>query len=205
MAVIATTQTYGGVYMDGNRRWFGWVAIGLAALALLVALGGRGFGPQIAAGYGGPNIQQPYAQPSAGQQSAGPQSGSGAPGANVQPGVGQQSVGPQSGRGVPGANQQGARPQRGGAPGANEQRGLGRPRDGGFGLGGWLRFPLKLLGGSFQMVMLALLIVFGVWWLRGRTTGGAAASQRAQPAQGPAPEPQSPTGESYTDEPTDRE
>jgi hypothetical protein len=186
--------------MDGNRRWFGWVAVGLAALALLVALGGRGFGPQIAAGYGGPNIQQSYAQPGAGPQSAG-----GAPGANVQPSAGQQSAGPQSGSGAPGANVQGARPQRGGAPGANDQRGPGRPRDGGFGLGGWLRFPLKLLGGSFQMVMLALLIVFGVWLLRGRTAGGAAASQGAQPAQGPAPEPQSPTGESYTDEPTDRE
>lgn len=61
-------------------------------------------------------------------------------------------------------------------------------------------FPLKLLGGRAQTSMLALLVLFGVWWLRGRGT----TPQRTVPAHGSAQEPLSPTGESYTDEPGDQ-
>jgi hypothetical protein len=165
--------------MNSNRGWLGWIAIGLGALALLVALGGRGFGPQIAAGLGGANMQQ----------GTGPQSGGFAPGANAQRGAGRPGSGPQNGRAD---------------PGASARRGPGRPGDGGFGLGGWFGFPFKLLGGSFQMSMLALLVVLGVWLFRRRTAGGAVGSQRAEPAHGPAPEPQTPTGESYTEEPRDQ-
>ncbi|SRR6266545_1663702 len=199
MAVTAPKWIYGGVYMDGKRRWFGWVAIGLGALALVVALLGRGFGPQIgAAGGPGANVQQ---------QSAGPQAG---PGANTQPGAGQQNAGPQSGPGAnaqPGANmRQNSGPQAGPAgPGGEARRGAGRQGDGGFGTGGWLRFPFRLIGGSFQWVMLALLIGLGVWMLRGRSTGSASSSGRAEPTQGSPQGPLSPTGESYIDEPSDRE
>jgi hypothetical protein len=165
--------------MDGKRRWFGWVALGLGAVALLIALLGRGFGPQIgAAGRPGANVQQ---------QNAGPQNG---PGANAQPGAGQQNAGPQGGPA---------------GPGGEARRGAGRQADGGFGLGGWLRFPFKLIGGSFQWGMLALLIGLGVWMIRGRSTGAAPNSGRAEPAQGPPQGPLSPTGESYIDEPSDSE
>ena len=75
--------------MDGKRRWFGWVAVGLGALALVVALLGRGFGPQMAAGQLGANMQQ--------QQSAGQQAG---PGANAQPGASQQNAQPQRDHGT---------------------------------------------------------------------------------------------------------
>jgi hypothetical protein len=222
--------------MDGKRRWFGWVALGLGAVALLIALLGRGFGPQIgAAGRPGANVQQQNAgpqnspganvQPSAGQQNAGPQNG---PGVNAQPGIGQQNAGPQNGPGVnaqPGAGQQNAGPQNG--PGVNAQpsagrrgagpqsgsagtggearRGAGRQADGGFGMGGWLRFPFRLIGGSFQWAMLALLIGLGVWMIRGRSTGATPNSRPAEPAQGPPQEPLSPTGESYIDESNDSE
>ena len=85
--------------MEGKRRWFGWIAIGLGALALLVALLGRGFGSQFAAaGRPGANAAQSYAQPGTGPQGAGPQS---APGASAQPGVG-----PQHGMGAQGAGPQ---------------------------------------------------------------------------------------------------
>ncbi len=174
--------------MDGKRRWFGWVAIGLGALALLVALLGRGFGPQIgAAGRPRANVQQQNAEQQHG------------PAANAQPGAGQQNA-------QPGAGRQDVGPQGGPAgPGGEARRGAGRQADGGFGLGGWLRFPFKLIGGSFQWVMLALLIGLGVWMIRGRNNGTASTSGRAEPAQGPPQAPLSPTGESYTDEPTDRE
>ena len=76
--------------MDGKRRWFGWVAIGLGALALAVALLGRGFGPQMGSpGRPSANMQQ--------QQNAQPQAG---PGANAQPGAGQQNDRRQNGPGA---------------------------------------------------------------------------------------------------------
>ena len=172
--------------MDGKRRWFGWIAIGLGAVALLVVLLGRGFGPQIgAAGRPGANVQQQNAQ--------------NGPGANAQPGAGQQNA-------QPGAGQQNAGPQGGPAgPGGEARRGGGRPDAGGFGIGGLLRSPLRLIGGSFQWVMLALLIGLGVWMIRGRSSGAASTSGRAESAQAPAQAPLSPTGESYTDEPSDQE
>ena len=178
--------------MDGKRRWFGWVAIGLGALALAVALLGRGFGPQMLA-TGGPGANR---QPQ--QQNAGPQGGPGAnaqpqngPGANAQPGTGRQ-------------NGPGARPQAG--PGGEGRHGGGRPGDGGFGMGSWLRMPFRLIGGSFQWVMLALLIGFGVWMLRGRNaTVAAATSGRAEPAPSAPQAPLSPTGEAYIEEPSEEE
>ena len=183
--------------MDGNRRWLGWIAIGLGALALVVALAGRGFGLQNVAGFGGANMSQPYAQ-----QGPGPQSGAPIAGANAQQDRGRQNDGPQAGAQGGNAQQGQARPGRGAAgPGAEMRHGPGRPGDSGFGFGSWLRFPLKLLGGVSQAVMLALLILFGAWLLRGR---GAAASRPAEPAQAPS-QPLSPTGEAYTEEPSDKE
>jgi hypothetical protein len=190
--------------MNSNQRWFGWIGIGLGALALLVALAGRGFGSQSTAGFGGANMQQAYAQ-----QGAGPQNDAVAPGANVQPGVGQQSTGQSGPAGLggnaqPGRGRTGNGPQNGSAaPRADTRRGPGQPGQGGFGLGSWFNFPFKLFGGIFQLGMLALLIVLGVWLLRGR--GNAAASGLTVPAQAPSQEPLSPTGESYTDEPSDHE
>src|SRR5687768_8030406 len=126
------TEAYGGIYMDGNRRWLGWIAIGLGALALLVAIGGRGFGPQGAAmGLSGAYAPQTYAQ-----QEAGPQRGRSAPGPDAQGGVGRLEDGAQRGLA---------------APGPDVRREVGRPGDRGFGLGGWFRFPFKLLGGLFQI------------------------------------------------------
>ena len=206
--------------MNGKRRWFGWVAIGLGALALAVALLSRGFGAQIGAvgrpgayaqqqnagpqGGPGANTQQ-NAQPGAGRQNAGPQSGPGANAQqNAQPGAGRQNAGPQNG---PGANAQPGRGPQGGpaGPGGEARRGGGRPGDGGFGMGGWLRLPFRLIGGSFQWAMLALLIGLGVWMLRGRNAGAASGTAQAEPAQAPPQAPLSPTGEAYTEEPSDIE
>ena len=184
--------------MDGKRRWFGWSAIGLGVLALGVALLGRGFGPQIrATGWPGANMQQ----------NAGPQAGRGA---NAQPGGGQQNAqpgtnaqpDPRQQNAVP-RNAPGAGPQAG--PGGEARRGGGHPGAGGFGMGGWLRFPFGLIGRSFQWVMLALLIGLGVWMLRGRSTTATPNSGRAEPAQAPPQAPLSPTGEAYIEEPDDRE
>lgn len=181
--------------MDNNRRWFGWVAVGLSVLALLVALAGSGFGSRVAAVVGGGGAPQSYAQPSQGQQSSGPQSGQAGPGMNAQSGRGQQGGGmnAQSGRGQRGGGQQGG-------PGMSAQPDRAQ-RGGGFGLGGWLSFPLRLLGGVSQMAMLALLFVLGLLLLRRRAVGGVLA---VAPAAAPAPTP-SPTGEYYTEEPGDRE
>ena len=178
--------------MNGKRRWLGWIAIGLGALVLTVALLGRGFGPQIGPlGQTGANAQQQNAQPQAG------------PGTNAQPGAGrQQNAQPQAGPGTnaqPGAGRQGGSAGLGG----EARRGGGRPDGGGFGMGGGLRFPFRLIGGSFPWVMLALLIGLGVWMIRGRNSVAASKSARAEPA--PAQAPLSPTGEAYTEEPNDSE
>jgi hypothetical protein len=181
--------------MEGKRHWLGWIAIGLGALALAVALLGRGFGSQFAAGAPGAYAPQSSVQQGAGQQmggrqgNAGPQGGMNVPGAQARRGGGSQGAGPQGGVG----------PQ-----GAEARRVQGRPGDAGFGLGGWLRFPLKLLGGVSQVATLALLGLLGLWLIRGRGTGGAPSSARAEPAQAPQP-PLSPTGESYIDESSDPE
>jgi len=184
--------------MDGKRRWFGWVAIGLGALALAVALLERGFGAQMgAAGQPGAYAQQSAQQADpAARQNAGPQAG---------PGVQQQNAGPQNG---PGANvQQQSAGRRGGpaGPGGEARRGGGRPGDGGFGMGGWLRMPFWLIGGSFQWVMLALLIGLGMWMIRRRNSVAAPTSGRAEPAQSAPSAPLSPTGEAYTEEPSEQE
>src|SRR5690349_19683445 len=126
MAVAATIWIYGGVDMDGKQRWLGWIGIGLGALALAVALFGGSFGPQLGAA-GGPNMNmQPQ---SAQQQNTGPQAGPG------QQNAGRQNAGPQAGFG------------------GDARRGGGRPGDGGFGMAGWLRFPFRLIGGTFQWAM----------------------------------------------------
>jgi hypothetical protein len=166
--------------MEGKRRWFGWITIGLGALALAIALLGRGFGPQLGRTAGpGTNMQQPSAQ-----QNAQPQRG---PGAHAQPSVGRQDAQPQAG------------------PGAEVRRGGQRPGGGGFGMGGWLQGPFRLIGGSFQWAMLALLIGLGAWMLRGRNAAAAANSGRAEPAQAAPPAPLSPTGEAYTEEPSEEQ
>jgi hypothetical protein len=171
--------------MEVKRRWIGWIAIGLGALALVVALLGRGFGPGIAAaGRHSANAQQSYAQPG-----PGPQSNQAAPGANAQPEAGRQGAGAQNGAA---------------APGAEARRETGRPGNAGFRLGRWFGFPLKLIGGLFQLGMLALLIVLGMWLIRNRSSA-APNSGHAEPAQSPPQAPLSPTGESYLDEPSDRE
>ena len=177
--------------IDGKRRWFGWVAIGLGALALAIALLGRGFGPQLgAAAEPGGNMQQQNAQPHAG------------PGANAQPGAGWQNAQPQA---SPGAGRPKAQPQAGPAGPSGEARRGGGRQDGGFGMGGGLRFPFRLISGSFQWAMLALLIGLGVWLLRGRNPSAAASTVSAEPAQSVPPAPLSPTGEAYIEEPSDQE
>ena len=184
--------------MDGKRRWLGWIAVGLGAAALLVALFGRGFGSQIG------NAGRPDAR--AQQQHAQPQNGPGYQ--NAQPGAGPQNTQPQHGPDAgqpntqPGAGRQGAPPQNG--PGDEARRGGGR-EEGGFGMGGGMRFPFRLLGGSFQWVMLALLIGLGVWMIRGRNSVAAATSGRTEPVAAPAQAPLSPTGEAYIEEPGDSE
>jgi hypothetical protein len=50
--------------------------------------------------------------------------------------------------------------------------------------------------------MLALLIILGVWLIRGRS-GGSGGGRRTEPAQAPAQPP--PAEESYTDEPSEPE
>ena len=72
-------------------------------------------------------------------------------------------------------------------------------------MGGWLHLPFRLIGGSFQWAMLALLIGLGVWMLRGRNTGTASNTVRAEPAQAAPQAPLSPTGEAYTEEPSEGE
>ena len=62
-----------------------------------------------------------------------------------------------------------------------------------------------MIGGSFQWAMLALLIGLGVWMLRGRNAAAAANSGRAEPAQAAPPAPLSPTGEAYSEEPSEEE
>ena len=171
--------------MDGKRRWLGWVAIGLGALALAVALLGRGYGNQIGMGQPGAAMQQ---------QTTGQQAG---PGANVQPGTSQQNAGPPAGAG---ANAQ----QNVGPRGEARHEG-GRPGNDGFGLGGLLRLPFRLIGGSFQWAMLALLVGLGVWMLRGRNAVAAPVAGRAEPAHESSQAPLSPTGEAYTEEPSEQE
>lgn len=194
--------------MEGKRHWLGWIAIGMSGLALLATLAGGGFGPQrAAAALGGSNAPQPYAQQGAGQRGSGPQNTQAAPGADAR-----QGAAPQNAPVAPGANtQQGAgQPgsglQNGRARGGNDMRpGAGRPGNSGFGIGGWLRLPFALIGRSFQIGMLALLVLLGLWLLRRRPAAASASSARAEPAQGQPPQPQSPTGEAYIDEPDNPE
>ncbi len=76
-----------------DRRWFGWVAVGLSVLALLVALVGSDSGSRIAAVVSGGGAAQSYAQPGQGQQNNGPQGGQVGPSMNAQPGQGQRGGG----------------------------------------------------------------------------------------------------------------
>jgi hypothetical protein len=166
--------------MNGNRQWLGWFGIGLGVLALLIALTGRGFGPQMIAGIGSSTMPQANAQ-----QHTAPQSGAVPPGANAQQGAGR----------VRGDQQSGAA-----ARGGQARQDGGRRGNEGFG-GGWFSFPFKLFGNVTRLGLLALLIVLGVWLIRGRRPSGTASARPAEPVQGQAPEQRSPTGESYTDEP----
>ena len=186
--------------MNGNRRWLGWIGIALGALALLVALFGRGFSWQGATAQWGGAAPQSSVQAGAGQPNTGAQ-----PGANDQPGMRQQGRGPQQ-DGQQGMGPRQGGPQQGGQQGMGPQRGPGAPDMGGrrgpggagF-LSGLLRFPAMLARQAFQVSMLALLILAGLWLIRRR----APASASATAARGPAPEPPSPTGEAYIEEPED--
>lgn len=157
--------------MSGNRRWLGWVAIGLGTLVLLFALAGRGSAWQMAAGLGGASAPQAYAQ-----QRAEPSGGTAAPGAS-----GQQADGRAGGGRMRGA----AAPQ-----------GVGQPQGPGLGRGGWFGFPFKLFGAAARLLPLALLAGLGVWLIRRRQSVGAASPAPAAPA----PEQPSPTGEFYREE-----
>jgi hypothetical protein len=178
--------------MQGKQKWLGWVAIGLGALALAVALLGRGFGPGVAAA--GPFGAQ--APQSDAQGGPGAQSDQVAPGAQAQPGA---QVQPDAGR--QGRGQQG-RPM---MPGREARGQGGRPGNGGFGVGGWLGLPFRMLGGLLQLAALAALVVLGLWLIRGRKAATAPSTASAVPAQSTAPAPLSPTGEAYIEEPGDDE
>lgn len=162
--------------MSGNRRWLGWVAIGLGALALLFALVGRGSAWQMIAGVGGAGAPQAYAQ-----QRAESPSGGVAPGANGPAASGQAASGHASGGRMRGA----AAPQ-----------GVGQPQGAGLGRGGWFGFPFKLFGAAARLLPLALLVGLGAWLIRRRQSVGAASAAPAAPA----PEQPSPTGEFYREE-----
>jgi hypothetical protein len=174
--VTLNEEAYGGNHMDGNRRWFGWIAIGLGVLALLIALSGRGFGPQVVAGVGGADVRQAYPQ-----QSTGPQLGVVAPGADAQQGAGR--------------GQHGLR-----APVAEARQDGGRPGRAGWWLGGLFGFPFKLFGGLSQLGTLLLLVGLGFLLLRGRQPRATAGVQPAGAPPRAAPEQRSPTGETYTEE-----
>jgi hypothetical protein len=49
--------------MENNRNWQGWIALALAGLALLVALGGRNSGSAVTVRVEGPGDAQAWAQP----------------------------------------------------------------------------------------------------------------------------------------------
>ena len=163
--------------MSGNRRWLGWLAIGLGSLVLLFALAGRGFAGQVAAGLGGSTRQQAYAQ-----QRAEAPSGGVAPGANGQPADGRAGGGRSRG------------------PAAAQAAPQAADRSGGAGLGhgGWFGFPFRLFGAATRLLPLALLVGLGVWLIRRRQSVAAASVAPAAPAQ--APEQPSPTGEFYREE-----
>lgn len=192
--------------MQGKGRWLGWIAIGLGAIALAVALLGRGFGPGMMAAVPqgapqayaqrgpGPQSDQaapaPNAQPNAGRQGRGVPGDQAQPGANSQPGAGRQGHGPQSGPMMPGGEGRGQ---------------AGRPDRGGFGVGGWLGLPFRMIGGLLKLGALAALVVLGLWLIRGRKAAAAPSAAGAAPAQSTAPAPLSPTGEAYIEEPSDEE
>ncbi len=84
-----------------------------------------------------------------------------------------------------------------------EQQGPGR-QGGGFGLGGWLGFPLRLLGGPFQLGMLVLLFGLGLLLIRRRSASAAPVAAAASAAPSALAAMPSPTGEYYTEEPRDQ-
>lgn len=181
--------------MEGNQRWLGWLGIGLGVLALLIAVTGRSYGSQMQMWTGSSTMPQGYAQQGAGRQNnAVPQSG------NVQQGAGRQSnAAPQGGNGQQGTGYTAGGRQRGQAGRGAEARQDGGRR-GGQGFGGWFRLPFKLFGNLSRLGLLALLIVLGVWFIRGRRPSSTASASPAGPAQGPSPAQHFPTGETYTEE-----
>jgi hypothetical protein len=181
--------------MDGNQRWLGWLGIGLGVLALLIALTGRGFGPQMLMASGSSTMPQGYAQQRTGRQNnAVPQAG------NTQQGSGRQNNAvPQGGNA-----QQGTGNTAGGRQRGQTGRGAEARQDGGRrgnqGFGSWFRLPFKLFGNLTRLGLLALLIVLGFWLIRGRRPSGTASASPVGQTQGPAPEQRFPTGETYTEE-----
>jgi hypothetical protein len=164
--------------MEANQRWLGWLGIGLGVLALLIALTGRGSGPQMLMWSGSSTMPQGYAQQGVEQQNnAVPQRG------NAQQETGYIASGRQRGQAGLGAQ-------------ARQDGG----RQGNHGFGGWFRLPFKLFGNLTRLGLLALLIVLGLWLIRGRRPSGTASASPVGSAQGPVPEQRFPTGETYTEE-----
>jgi hypothetical protein len=146
--------------VEGNGRRLSWIAIGLAGLALIVAMGRGGHTQRI-------ERSAPYGY-------------NGAPGDYYvpQPGVPQQSV-PAPQQRVPG-------PQV--APGFREERFEGwrghRPgfeRGGHF--GGFFRWPFFIIGGLFRLLLLGLMIWLVLKFL-GRRRGGPPSTGYQPPTQG---------------------
>lgn len=158
--------------MTGNRRWLGWLAIGLGALALLFTLVGRGPALQMAAGFGGSNAPQALSQ-----RDQAPSDGA-----------------------APGASGQGATGRAGGGRmrGAAAPQGVGQASGAGFGRGGGFGSPFRLFGAATRLLPLLLLVGLGVWLIRGRRSAAAASAAPAAPAQAPAQP--SATGEFYREE-----
>lgn len=192
--------------MDSNRQWLAWIAIGIGALALLVSLNSWG-GSQQMMGMRGVSMPQTYSQ-----QPAAPQSNAAPPSTNSQqPAAPQGNAAPdtntqrRSGHG--GDQQRGdGDQQHGQAPqGMQGMQGGRRQGGGGFGLLSWLSLPFNFLTNGSRLLLVALLIMLGVWLLRGRQPRAAASAAPAGPAPAPTQPPtqqptQSPTGEWYIEE-----
>lgn len=188
--------------MSRIQPWLGWIAIGVGVLALVVALQGTSLGATRQGRFADTNRQQ-----SSAVQGTAPQSSAGAPKSTMYGGRGQAGNAPQNNASAPNTQQQGGRfgadSPRGSANSGAPQRGPGRS-NGGFSFGSWLRFPFRLLQGLNQLLLLGVVVVLGLWLLRGRRTPPTASSTGTQTPQASAQGSPSPTGEWYTDEPSDQ-
>jgi uncharacterized membrane protein len=161
--------------MDGIRRRIGWIAIGLGAVALVVALATNGWFP----GFAGGRSARFDGQQQQGQQL--PQQGQQRQQGQQLPQQGQQR---QRGQQLPQQGQQGQGGSRGGLA-------MSRP-DGGFGgAGGWLGMGWRLVRNAAQIALAAILVLLGFQILRrrngnqrrdGEGTGGDSGPSTDRPA-----------------------